>query len=431
MDIIKNLGINNIDNFKKQDEKKLRFLLGLSDMIRSLSDPAKIHETVTRAAMDYFNADRCYYSEIYGNKLIIRQDASGGNLEFVAGTYETSDFLIFKFLVEIRAPIIITDVYTANLLDEELRRLFVEKDIISYISIPVIKDDKLVGVFCITQCNPRCWTADEVEIATEIAERTWMAVERAKEEKEKELLLAQAIREREKLRAIIDREESLKESKRHALDLVKKLRESDRQKNKFLSVLSHELRNPLATIMMGLSLLDQVSLDKEQEQKTRETITRQAEQLLSLVDDLLDITRITQNRFELKKEIVEFNKIIECISLDKQLMFDEKEIIFETEIKSNKIYVEGDPLRLTQVIENLLHNALKFTPKGGKVVLILDKDQKTREAVITVIDTGEGIPPELLEKVFESFVQVDHGVGKNIRGLGTGQIGRASCRERV
>ena len=215
-------------------------------------------------------------------------------------------------------------------------------------------------------------------------------------------------------------ERNLKESKKRALDLVRRLRESHRHRNEFLSALSHELRNPLATIMMGLALFEQVYLDKEQEQKIRGMIARQAGQLSRLVDDLLDMTRIEQNRFELKKSLLELNRMIEHISLDDQPLFSEKRITLETKVTSEKIYVVGDSVRLTQVIENLLHNASKFTPKDGKVTFILDKDQEAGKAIISVTDTGEGILPEQLEEIFKPFVRIGHSYDKNIAGLGVG-----------
>ena len=215
-------------------------------------------------------------------------------------------------------------------------------------------------------------------------------------------------------------ERNLKESKKRALNLVRRLRESHKQRNEFLSALSHELRNPLATIIMGLSLFEQVSLDKGEEQKIRKMVMRQAGQLSRLVDDLLDMTRIEQNRFELKKSPLELNKIIKHISPDDQSLFNEKEITLETRATSEKIYVEGDPVRLTQVIENLLHNASKFTPKNGKVTLILDKDRETKKAIISVTDTGEGISPEQIGEVFKPFIRIGHSYEKNIAGLGIG-----------
>ena len=215
-------------------------------------------------------------------------------------------------------------------------------------------------------------------------------------------------------------ERNLEKSKKRALDLVGRLRESRRQRNEFLSALSHELRNPLATIMMGLSLFEQVSMDKGEEQKIRKMIMRQAGQLSRLVDDLLDMTRIEQNRFELKKRFLELNGMIKHISLDDKPLFIEKEITLETRIASEKIYVEGDPVRLTQVIENLLHNALKFTSKGGRVTLVLDKDQEAEKAIISVTDTGEGISSEQLGEVFKPFIRIGHSYDKNIAGLGIG-----------
>lgn len=205
-----------------------------------------------------------------------------------------------------------------------------------------------------------------------------------------------------------------------SVSVSKDITDKKKVEQEFFSALSHELRNSLATIIMGLSLFEQVSMDKDEEQKIRRMIMRQAGQLSRLVDDLLDMTRIEQNRFELKKRFLELNRMIKHVSLDEQPLFNEKEILLETRIISEKIYVEGDPERLTQVIENLLRNALKFTPKGGRVTLILDKDSEAKKAIISVTDTGEGISAEQLGEVFKPFVRIGHSYDKNIAGLGIG-----------
>jgi PAS domain S-box-containing protein len=179
---------NNITEHKRigellrTSEERKAFLLRLSDTLRPLADPMEIYGTVTRTAMDYFGADRCYYCEIENNEAVIRQDAKCGDLPSVAGVYPLSNYPIQKSLNEAGLPFSVSDVHSAEMIEEELRQLYIQLKVISYLDVPVLKNGKLVGILCITQCTPRDWTDLETELAAEVAERTWAAAERAKTE---------------------------------------------------------------------------------------------------------------------------------------------------------------------------------------------------------------------------------------------------------
>ena len=215
-------------------------------------------------------------------------------------------------------------------------------------------------------------------------------------------------------------EQMLRESKERALDLVEKLRQQDQNKNAFLNMLSHELRNPLASIMMSLSLLDRVPANGKQAQRAREIAMRQGKQLTRLVDDLLDVARITQNKIILKKERLELNRLIEQTVADYQGQFRDKEVALESRLTSALLYLEADPARLTQIIGNLLDNASKFTSKGDEVLVMVGHEESTREALITIQDNGIGIMPEILPDLFEPFMQADSTLDRSNGGLGLG-----------
>jgi len=215
-------------------------------------------------------------------------------------------------------------------------------------------------------------------------------------------------------------EKALRESEKEALDLVEKLKKANEHKNKFIAMLSHELRNPLAAVIMGLSLLEHVEPGSEQALRATQTITRQAQQLSRLVDDLLDVTRIRENNFNLQKSNLEINQLLEHIVQDNQPGFEAKDIDFVASFTPEKLMVEGDMARLMQAVGNLLDNALKFTARYGKVVLSLSKDEKENMAVISVIDNGQGISSDLLEHLFEPFVQAEQGLDRSYGGLGLG-----------
>ena len=214
-------------------------------------------------------------------------------------------------------------------------------------------------------------------------------------------------------------EEDLRKSKKTALNLVKKLRREDENKNTFISMLSHELRNPLTTVMMSLNLLDKTLTEDEHTTKMLGIAKRQTEQLVHLIDDLLDVTRINQNKIKLKKEIIELNELAKETALDFQLQFAGKDVKLEIESVPS-IYLKADPIRLAQIIDNLLHNALKFTSKGDLVTVTLSRDMNTNEAVIVVQDTGQGIDPERLGGLFEPFSLSDKSLDRGYGGLGIG-----------
>ena len=222
-------------------------------------------------------------------------------------------------------------------------------------------------------------------------------------------------------RDITDRkraEEALRESEQRALALVRELEEADKYKNRFLSVLSHELRNPMAILTAGLSLLE-ISDDKRKVSEAREIVNRQVKLLCKLIDDLLDLTRINQNKIDLKKELLQLNGIILDIVSDMKLGFKNKNVHLWVKLCPRKVLVSADRVRLTQCIGNLLANALKFTEESGSVWLTLK--QEANDVVISVRDNGIGIAPEMMARLFKPFVQAELPPerGKN-NGLGLG-----------
>jgi PAS domain S-box-containing protein len=215
-------------------------------------------------------------------------------------------------------------------------------------------------------------------------------------------------------------EKNLQESQKQALELVKKLNRADSNKNEFISVLSHELRNPLTSIMMGITVLDQSAPGSEEARQAREIIKHQTDHLSHLVDELLDVTRITQNKMQLKKERLELNQLVEQVVQDYRPQFAEKKVKLEVKLNASPVYLEADPARLIQAVGNLLANASKFTDTGGNALVTVETNQTSREAVIKIKDTGIGIDPSLLSDLFEPFMQADSSPRRSHSGLGMG-----------
>ncbi|HOL18314.1 MAG TPA: ATP-binding protein, partial [Bacillota bacterium] len=213
-------------------------------------------------------------------------------------------------------------------------------------------------------------------------------------------------------------EEALRESEERYRALAEELHQINRYKDDFLGVLSHEIRNPLASIMLCLSLLNRAEPGGEQAQKAREIMERQAAQLSRLVDDLLDVTRINRNKIVLQKEQVELNALVLRTVEDYRAMFQEKGIYLHVRPAPQLLFVEADPARLSQVVGNLLHNAAKFTDKGGWVRVKVSKDILQQGAVICVTDSGIGMKKEMLPRLFQSFMQADASLHGGGLGLG-------------
>jgi len=165
---------------RKEEEEQRAYLLRLSDTLRSLSDPVNIQRLVTQETMYYFRADRSYYCEIDGDIVTIRRDAHREGLHSVANVYSLNDMPLFKAASKAGQPIVVADVNTSNVTDDVLKQLCLSFGIISYINVPIIKNNEFVGIFCLTQSQVREWTDTEINLSAEIAERTWAAVERAK-----------------------------------------------------------------------------------------------------------------------------------------------------------------------------------------------------------------------------------------------------------
>lgn len=201
---------------------------------------------------------------------------------------------------------------------------------------------------------------------------------------------------------------------------VAQLAEADARKNHFLGVLAHELRNPMAPIMNSLVLLKRAAPGSETASRALRVMERQTKQLIRLIDDLLDITRISEGKIRIQREPVDLAAMVRACADDQQQGFVEQGITLEVAVPEEPVWVDGDPTRIYQVIGNLLSNALKFTNRGGHVRVTAAADATTSEAVLRVRDDGIGMDPSLLPQLFQPFVQAPSGLARTNGGLGLG-----------
>ncbi len=284
-------------------------------------------------------------------------------------------------------PITIADAET----DEELgalRDTILGEGIRALSFIPLVSGGGVVGKFMVYYDRPREFTEQELHVCETIAGHVAYAIERAQAER--------ALRESEE-----------------------RLREADRRKDEFLAVLGHELRNPLAPLQNMLEVLKREDADPELRARARATMERQVEQMVRLVNDLLDVSRISRGKIRLRKRGLDLAALVRETVEDFRAASADKGHDFTLELPADPVPLRGDPVRLSQVLENLLTNAWKYTGRGGRIQVIVEPGE--REAAVRVRDTGIGIEPERLPHVFEMFSHSEEPPGgPHEGGLGIG-----------
>ena len=374
---------------RKQTEHSLQFLAQASKSLSSLVDQARTLERVAQMAVPAF-ADWCAVD-------IVDQ---GGYLQRLAVAHHDPQNVRWaeefhrRYPPDPNAPLGATHVLrtgeselmsdiTDSMLVESARddahlQLLRDMQLKSYMCVPLSVKGKSLGVISfITAESARCYTADDLAIAEDVANRAAVAIENAR--------------------------------------LYQEAREADRRKDEFLAMLAHELRNPLAPIRSGLEVL---AMEDNSDLATITLMQEQVQHLVCLVDDLLDVSRIMQGRIELRKEPIELSAVLRrsVDAVEGQIAERHQRLVVSAPEQS--LWVAADPVRLVQVVQNLLHNATKYTGPGGRIELVVEANEKQLE--IRVRDTGIGIEPDLLPRIFDPFVQSSRSLDRTQGGLGIG-----------
>jgi PAS domain S-box-containing protein len=251
----------------------------------------------------------------------------------------------------------------------------------SYICVPLVVSGSTFGALTFaTAESGRRYTDADLALATDLAHRAAVAIENTQ--------------------------------------LYEALREQDRRKDEFLATLAHELRNPLAPIRNALQILKMPRVDAVTADRSRDMMERQVHYLVRMVDDLLDVSRVMRGKIELRREHVELATVVARAVETVQPLVDAQGHELNVRLSPESLPLEADAVRLAQVIGNLLTNAAKYTEPGGRIWLTAARDGDT--AVLRVRDTGIGITPPMLPRIFELFVQADHASTKAQGGLGIG-----------
>lgn len=221
-------------------------------------------------------------------------------------------------------------------------------------------------------------------------------------------------RAQEKLAELLEREQ---DEGRERARLVSQLREQERRKDEFLATLAHELRNPLAALRFGLELIERGG-EREVTDKARAAMGRQLTHLVHMVDDLLDTSRVTLGKLTLKSELVDFRDVLQSALETTSPAIEADRQDLRVILPAVALPVLCDTTRLSQVLANLLNNASKYTPQGGRIELEVSVQQEQLQ--VTISDNGIGIPPEMNEKIFDVFMQIERSMKQARGGLGLG-----------
>ena len=368
-------------------EARQALLLRLSDALRTLNEPHEMRQTAMRLLGEYLGLARAYFFNV-------ERDADGGWIHVIErgyrndpalqeflGPHALKDFGEEMFERFARGEVVsVADIDALPGLTEEQRGAYRAVGVTAFVNVPLLRDGSYTAGIGAHDTRPRQWTPNEFDLIREVAARTWTASERARAEVA--------------------------------------LREADQQKDEFLAMLAHELRNPLASISNASELLTRAVSEGPLTDAPLALLKRQTKQLIRLVDDLLDLSRIARGRITLEETSVEIGEVIDQAVETVQALIREKSQRFLLAKPAHSVYVRGDRTRLVQAFSNVIHNAVKYTDPGGEIHLeVLDSDTEVR---VKVQDNGTGIAPALLPHLFDLFVQSERTLDRSQGGLGIG-----------
>lgn len=381
----------------KEIEERSQFIISLDEVVRPLETPEEITQTLARLLGEYIGADRCAYAEVEAdeNHFHIPGDYTRGEMHSIVGDYTMSDFgaEVLRLMRE-NKPYVVHDVDNDPQVTPDDLAAYRQTGIQAVICVPLHKNGRFAACMAVHQKEPRNWTIDEVELVRFVANRFWESIERSRVLKS--------------LNESLNREQEERQNAENA----------NRVKDEFLATVSHELRTPLNAILGWSSMLRGGRLKPDDAQRAVETVERSARSQSQLIDDLLDISRIITGKLRLEISSVELTDVINAAIDSLRPAAEAKGIRLQKILDSETGTISGDTSRLQQVVWNLISNAVKFTPRDGRVQIRLVRINSHVEIIVS--DTGKGIEPEFLPYVFDRFRQADQTTTRQHGGLGLG-----------
>ena len=361
------------------------FRLELSDMLRRLDDPARIFAETGAMLGRFLQVSRVLYGDYDADKGLItfHSNYTDGIVAELSGTFPTSLFGNGNFAALAHGTWVSSDLQRDSRTNgADVWPNYAALQVRSGVVVPINRNGALTACLFINDNLPRVWSADIVRLIEDVAERSWSAVERVRAEEA--------------------------------------LRLADRRKDEFLAMLAHELRNPLAPISAAAQLLNMGTPDTARIERTSAIIARQVTHMTGLIDDLLDVSRVTRGLVVLARDEIDLRRVIADAVEQVRPLIEARHHSLAVRLppEEDAAVVQGDYKRLVQVLANMLNNAAKYTPEHGRLAIRMDL---TRDQVLlSVSDSGIGISAELLPTVFDLFSQAERTPDRAQGGLGLG-----------
>ncbi|QJE01255.1 GAF domain-containing protein [Massilia forsythiae] len=361
------------------------FRLELADLLRRLRDPGRIFLDTSAMLGRFLQASRVVYGDYDADKDLVtfHSNYTDGLTGPLGGAFQSGMFGPANFAALTQGTWVSSDLQRDPRTGApDILQHFNAMQIRSCVVVPLNRNGVLSACLFVNDNLPRVWSADIVRLIEDVAERSWSAAERVRAEQA--------------------------------------LQQADRRKDEFLAMLAHELRNPLAPISAAAQLLNMGTPDSERAQRTSAIIGRQVTHMTGLIDDLLDVSRVTRGLVVLARDEVDLRRVIaDAVEQVRPLIEARRhQLALHVAQEPGAACVEGDHKRLVQVIANLLGNAAKYTPEGGRLAVCMDST--AQQVSVSVSDNGIGIPAELLPTVFDLFSQAERTPDRAQGGLGLG-----------
>ena len=373
------------------NDEELSAALGRADRLAVLdrtgqldSPPEEAFDVVTRLATRVLRAPISLVSLIDGRRQFLKSER--GMPEPWSSQRQTPLSHSFcQHLLGSGRPLVIQDSRTTPPLAQHPAT--VELGIAAYAGVPLTVDGQRIGAFCVADHKPRRWSERDLAVLRDLASLVVVQIER----------------------------DMARRALQQALDAQTL---ADRRKDEFLATLAHELRNPIAPIRNAVHVLRHVDATSPLANQSVGIIERQVRLMRRLVDDLLDVNRITRDALRLERRRVALDEVLDTAVESVRPQLDERGIVLEQQRPSQPVWLDADPVRLSQALINLLNNAAKFTARGGRVTL--EATTRPDALSIHVHDTGIGIEADSRDRIFELFTQGTEGASLRHGGLGIG-----------
>ncbi|WP_228895264.1 hybrid sensor histidine kinase/response regulator [Pseudoduganella aquatica] len=379
--------------------RRQAFQLDVADRLRGMGGAGEITAAATELLGNYLHVARVFYTEINeASRTAYVQGAWNGAalppLPPLPGSARLDDYSpeIIGILNEGK-PFVVDDV-RADPRTAAYADAYLALGMAAIVVVPLLQAGRVMCALNLAHGAPRAWSREDIAITQDVVQRTWEAAERA--------------------RAVA----ALRSEHEHSKRAQAALRDADSRKDEFLAMLAHELRNPLAPIGTAAELLRHFQFDEATVKRTSEVISRQVKHMTGLIDDLLDVSRVTRGMVTLQKETLDLRDVLGYAAEQARPLMEARRHRFSVLLPPEAIHVLGDKKRLVQVIANLLNNAAKYTPEDGFVELRLSL--RGDSATVTVRDNGVGMLPELLARAFELFAQDQRTLDRSQGGMGLG-----------